>query len=350
MPRKQPTRYAFIGAGAIAQRRHLPECSANPDAVVAAIADPVKGRAAEQAERFGGVAFTRWEKMLDETDLDAVVVATPNALHAPQTIAALKRGLHVLVEKPMATTRTEARQMIAAAKKAKRHLMVGMNQRLMPAHIKAREVLKRGTLGRVLSFETSFKHGGPDGWSVDGASSWFFKKKLAVLGVNGDLGIHKADLMRYLLGEEFTHVGGQVTTRDKTLPDGRPIPVDDNAWLTLKTESGAIGSINISWTNYGSYEANGTTILCENGVMRIGEDPKFGVVVQLKDGQQECYATGAMASNNAQVASGVIDTFTQCIRERRKPTIDGQEGYQALNVILTAVEASKEGKTKRIGR
>ena len=75
-----------------------------------------------------------------------------------------------------------------------------------------------------------------------------FKKKLAVLGVNGDLGIHKADLMRYLLGEEFTHVGGQVTTRDKTLPDGRPIPVDDNAWLTLKTESGAIGSINISWT------------------------------------------------------------------------------------------------------
>jgi len=347
---KKPARYGFIGAGAIAQRRHLPECLANPNSVVAAIADPAKGRAAEQAERFGGHAWTRWETMLDEADLDAVVVATPNALHAPQTVAALKRGLHVLVEKPMATTRAEARQMIAAAKKARRYLMVGMNQRLMPAHVKAREVLERGTLGRVLAFETSFKHGGPDGWSVDGASSWFFKKKLAVLGVNGDLGIHKADLMRYLLGEEFTHVGGQVTTRDKKLPDGRDIPVDDNAWLTLKTESGVIGSINISWTHYGSYEANGTTLFGEHGVMRIGEDPQYGVVVELKDGQRECYATGKMASNHAQVASGVIDSFTDCIRARRKPVIDGTEGYRALNVILTAVEASKEGKTKRITR
>lgn len=347
---KKPTRYGFIGAGAIAQRRHLPECLANTDSAVAAIADPVKGRAAEQAERFGGNAWTNWETMLDEAELDAVVVATPNALHAPQTIAALKRGLHVLVEKPMATTRAEAKQMIAAAKKAKRHLMVGMNQRLMSAHVKARAVLARGTLGRVLAFETSFKHSGPDGWSVDGASSWFFKKKLAVLGVNGDLGIHKADLMRYLLGEEFTHVGGQVTTRDKKLPGGRDIPVDDNAWLTLKTESGIIGSINISWTHYGSYEANGTTLFCENGVMRIGEDPQYGVVVQLKDGQQECYNVGAMASNDTQVASGVIDSFTDCIRERRKPVIDGLEGYRALNVILTAVEASKEGKTKRIPR
>ena len=347
---KPPTRYGFIGAGAISQRRHLPECMASPDSVVAAIADPVKGRAIEQANRFGGNTWTQWESMLDEAELDAVVVATPNALHAPQTIAALKRGLHVLVEKPMATTRAEAKQMIAAAKKAKRYLMVGMNQRLMPAHVKAREVLEQGTLGRVLAFETSFKHGGPDGWSVDGASSWFFKKKLAVLGVNGDLGIHKADLMRYLLGEEFTHVGGLVTTRDKKREDGRLIPVDDNAWLNLTTESGIIGSINISWTHYGSYEANGTTLFCENGVLRIGEDPKFGVVAQLKNGQQECYAVGAMASNDAQVASGVIDSFTDCIRNRRKPVIDGMEGYKALNVILTAVEAAKEGKTKKIPR
>ncbi len=347
---KPPVRYGFVGAGAIAQRRHLPECAANPASVVAAIADPVKGRAAEQAQRFGGAAWRNWQTMLDEADLDAVVVATPNALHAPQTLAALRRGLHVLVEKPMATTRDQAKQMIAAAKKAQRYLMVGMNQRLMPAHVKAREVLQRGTLGRVLAFETSFKHGGPDGWSVDGAASWFFKKKLAVLGVNGDLGIHKADLMRYLLGEEFTHVGGQVTTRDKKRPDGRPIPVDDNAWLTLKTESGVVGSINISWTHYGRHEANGTTLFGEHGVMRIGEDPRFGVVIDLKNGDQECHAVGAMASNTHQVASGVIDGFTDNIQRRRPPSINGIEGYRALNVILTAVEAAKEGKTKRIPR
>ncbi|MEE9405130.1 MAG: Gfo/Idh/MocA family oxidoreductase, partial [Algisphaera sp.] len=172
----------------------------------------------------------------------------------------------------------------------------------------------------------------------------------AVMGVNGDLGIHKADLMRYLLGEEFTHVGGFVTQRDKKQPNGKPIALDDNAWLTLKTESGVVGSINISWTHYGQYEANGTTLFCEKGVMRIGEDPEYGVIVEFRNGQKECYNVGAMANNANQAASGVIDSFTDGILNRRKPTIDGQEGYKALNVILTAVEAAASSTIKKIPR
>ena len=344
-----PVRYGFIGAGAIAQRRHLPECAANPQSEVVAIADPTPGRAAEQAEHFGGKAYTDWEKLLADETLDAVVVATPNALHAPQAIAALDSGRHVLVEKPMATTRDEARAMIAAAERNGKHLMVGMNQRLMPAHVKARRVLERGDLGRVLAFETSFKHGGPDGWSVDGGKSWFFDKDLAVLGVNGDLGIHKADLMRFLLGEEFARVGGVVTQRDKKRPDGTDIPVDDNAWLTLETESGVVGSIHISWTHYGHFEANGTILFCEHGVMRIGEDPTYGVIVEMKDGQKEHYAVGAMASNANQIASGVIDSLTADLQAGRTPVIDGAEGYAALDVILTAVEAAAAGEMRAIG-
>jgi len=287
--------------------------------------------------------------MIEQHDLDAVVVATPNALHAPQTIAAFKAGCHVLVEKPMATTRQEAKAMIAASKKAKKHLMVGMNQRLMPPHVKAKELLGQGKLGRVLAFETNFKHSGPDGWSVDGAKSWFFKKPLAVLGVNGDLGIHKADLMRFLLGEEFTHIGGFVTTLDKKqFGTNNLIPVDDNAYLTLKTESGVIGSIHISWTNYGRIEDNGTVLHCEKGVMRIGMDHEYGVMVDYSNGQRERYAVGEVATNEKQVGSGVSDAFTDCILSRRKPTIDGDEGYRALMVILTAVEASKANVTKKI--
>ncbi|MEM6854261.1 MAG: Gfo/Idh/MocA family oxidoreductase, partial [Planctomycetota bacterium] len=274
--------------------------------------------------------------------------AGPNALHAPQTIDSLKAGYHVLVEKPMATTKQDSKAMIAAAKKAKKYLMIGMNQRLMPPHVKAREVLDQGKLGRIMAFETNFKHGGPDGWSVDGAKSWFFKKAQAVMGVNGDLGIHKADLMRFLLGEEFTHVGGFVTTLDKKYDNGKPINVDDNAYLTLKTESGTIGSIHISWTNYGGIEDNGTVLHCTNGVMRIGMDPTYGVMVDYKDGSKDRYAVGEVATNDKQVSSGVSDAFTDCILNRRKPSIDGDEGYRALQVILTAVEASKEGVTKKI--
>ena len=340
-------RYGIIGCGAIAQRRHIPEGVANERAEVVAIADPVRGRAKQFADSIGAKAYTDYTKMLKETPLDAAVVCGPNSLHAPMTLAAFKAGLHVLVEKPMATTRPDARKMINAAKKARKHLMVAMNQRMMPSHVKAKQVLDAGTLGKPIAFETSFKHPGPDGWSVDGAKSWFFKKIPAVMGVTGDLGVHKADLMRFLLGEEFVQVGGIINTLDKRTAGGRLIPLDDNAFITLKAKSGVVGSMNISWCNYGG-EDNGTTIFCQKGVLKIGKHPDFGVVVEYRGGNREFHKVGAMATNTRQVTSGIIDAFTDAILARRKPPIDGEEGYRSLNVILTAMEAAKAGRFKRI--
>ena len=341
-------KYGFIGTGSIMQHRHLPECHQGANMEVAAVADPVEDRARSTAEKYKATAYFDHAKMLAEADLDAVVVGSPNAFHAPHTIEALQAGCHVLCEKPMAGNVKAAREMIAAAEKAGKYLMIGMNQRLMPPHVKAKQVLDRGELGKVLAFETNFKHAGPDGWSIDGAKSWFFKKDLAVMGVNGDLGIHKADLMRFLLGEEFTHVGGFVTTLDKKTPDGQPISVDDNAYLTLKTQSGTIGSIHISWTNYGHISDNGTVLHCEHGVMRIGMDETYGVMVDFRDGRKERYVVGAMATNEKQLPSGVIDSFTHCILNQTPPTIDGQEGLRALTVITTAIEAASEGVIKEI--
>ncbi|GAB4109222.1 MAG: Gfo/Idh/MocA family oxidoreductase [Phycisphaeraceae bacterium] len=341
-------RYGVIGCGAIAQRRHIPEAVANPKSQVVAIADPVKGRAKSIAEGIGAAAYTDYRKMLKEQKLDAVVVCTPNKLHAPQTIDAFKAGLHVLVEKPMAATRAEARKMIAAGKKARKYLMVAMNQRLMPVHVKAKQILDAGQIGKVIAFETSFKHPGPDGWSVDGAKSWFFKKVPAVMGVCGDLGVHKADLLRWLLGEEFVQAGGIISTLDKRTESGRLIPLDDNAYVTLKTRSGVVGSMNISWTNYGG-ENNATTIYGDNGVLKIGQHPDFGIIVEYRNGEREFHQVGELATNTRQVNSGVIDSFTESILNRRKPAIDGEEGYRSLNVILTAIEAAKAGRYKRIG-
>lgn len=340
-------RYGVIGCGAIAQRRHIPEAVANERAEVVAIADPVRGRARSVGEGIGAEAYTDYKKMLKEQDLDAVVVCGPNHLHAPMAIDVFKTKRHVLVEKPMATTRAEAKKMIAASKQARKYLMVGMNQRLMPPHVKAKEVLDSGRVGKPIAFETSFKHPGPDGWSVDGAKSWFFKKIPAVMGVTGDLGVHKADLMRWLLGEEFVLAGGVISTLDKRTEKGRLIPLDDNAYITLKTRSGVVGSMNISWTNYGG-EDNGTTIFCSKGVVKIGKHPDYAVIVEYRNGEREFHQVAAMGSNTRQVSSGVIDNFTDSILARRKPTIDGTEGYRALNVILTSMEAAKSGRFKKI--
>ena len=344
-----PVKYGIIGCGAIAQRRHIPEIAGNPDSRVAAVCDPNVERVNEVAKKFGAPAFTNHKQMLANAELDAVVVCSPNLYHAPQTIDAFKAGKHVLVEKPMACTRAEGKAMIAAAKKAGKFLMVGQNQRLMPAHVKAKQILKSGALGKVLTFRTSFKHPGPDGWSLDGAKSWFFKKPIAVMGVTGDLGVHKADLMRWLLGQEFASVSALVTTLDKRTPDGKMLQIDDNAYMLLKTAGSIVGSVEISWTNYGG-EDNMTLIYCQHGVMYLGTDREYGVIVQYRNGNKEMYKVGAMATNTKQVSSGVTDAFTRAILTGKAPEIDGMEGYRSLDVILTAMESAQEGKVLKIAK
>jgi len=248
----------------------------------------------------------------------------------------------------MATTREDAKAMMATAQKNNRYLMIGLNQRLMPPHVRAKEILDSGRLGKVPSFRTAFKHPGPEGWSVDGGKSWFFRKGEAFMGVTGDLGVHKADLMRWLLGQEFAEVSSFMGTLDKRDATGKLIEIDDNAMLMLKTDKGIMGSMILSWTNYGQ-EENYTVLYCENGVMSLGTDPVYGVVVAYKNGDKELHKVGEMATNVKQVASGIIDSFTAAILAKKQPEIDGREGYQCLDVILTAMDAAKAGKAVRIG-
>ena len=342
-----PVRYGIIGCGAIGQRRHMPECIANPDSKLAALADPVKERVERLGKKYGAQAFTDYHEMLKSGQLDAVVVCGPNATHAAMSIEALNADLHVLCEKPMATTREDAKAMLQAARKNKKYLMIGLNQRLMPPHVRAKEILASGKLGKVLAFRTAFKHPGPEGWSVDGAKSWFFQKGQALMGVTGDLGVHKADLLRWLLEQEFTEVGGLVATLDKRGADGKLIGLDDNAFLTLKTQKGIIGSMILSWTNYGA-EENYTVLYCQKGVLSLGTDTTYGVIVDYRNGNRELYKVGEMSTNVKQVPSGIIDAFTKSILENKRPKIDGLEGYRALNVILTAMDAAREGRTLKI--
>ena len=344
---KKVVRIGVVGCGAIAQRRHLAEGVLRDDVKIVAVCDPKPGRAEQIAARFNVPKFyLDHQTMFAAGGIDAAVICTPNALHASHSIDALAAGFHVLVEKPMATTLADARAMIAAAEKAGRFLMVGQNQRLMAAHRKARAILQSGSLGKVLNFQTTFKHGGPDGWSVDGARSWFFQKELAAMGVCGDLGVHKIDLIMFLLGEDITDINGFVGTLNKTYPGtDRLIDVDDTAFFSVKTQSGAIGTINLSWTHYGHLEDNGTTIYCERGVMSVATDPTYSLAVHYRDGTKEFHQTGRIASNTQQTNSGVIDQFVTSILTNTPPDIDGREGLRSLQVILGGLESAATGKS-----
>ena len=159
-------RVGVIGCGKIAQVRHLPEYEANSNAQITAVFDMNYDRACEIAKAYGAVAYKTLEELL-ASDVDAVSVCTANANHAASTIAALKAGKHVLCEKPMAITIDECEQMVAEARAAGKKLMIDQNQRFARAHVRAKELLDAGKIGDVLTFRTTFGHGGPETWSVD---------------------------------------------------------------------------------------------------------------------------------------------------------------------------------------
>ncbi|WP_411343370.1 Gfo/Idh/MocA family protein [Paenibacillus sp. WLX1005] len=332
-------RVAVVGCGSISERRHIPEYAVNSDVELVGFADPVIERAQGYADLYNAKAYSDYKELLAAGGFDAVSVCTPNGLHAEVAIAAANAGAHVLVEKPMAISDEEAQQMIAAAEKNNVFLMVAHNQRLMPPHVKAKQILKQGYLGRVLTFRTAFGHGGPEGWSIDGKNSWFFRKGEAAMGAMGDLGVHKSDMIRWLLDDEVVSVSAFIGTLDKKDTD-----VDDNAICLLRMGSGAIGSLVASWTSYRG-EDNGTVLWCENGVMKIGTDPVDQVIVELRDGTVERYQVGEISTNEKQVTSGIVDEFIGSITNNVAPTISGEEGRKSLNVILAAFRSQEEGRT-----
>ncbi|MCF3945001.1 Gfo/Idh/MocA family protein [Oceanobacillus alkalisoli] len=334
-------RVAVIGCGSIAQHRHLIEYSNNPHVEIVAVCDINEARVKETAEKYHAKAYTSYEALLGSEAIDAVSVCLPNYLHAPVTIAALNTGVHVLCEKPMATSYEEAEQMIEAAKKNNKKLMIGHNQRFVSSHQKARKLIEQGEVGEIYSFRTSFGHGGPEGWSAEGADSWFFKKDQAFIGAMGDLGVHKADLLRYLLGEEFAEVGAFVETNAKVNTD-----VDDNATLILKTKGGIVGTLAASWA-YTAKEDNSTIIYGEKATLRLEDDPEYSLIVQYNNGEVVKYELDGIQSNEdgGQTTSHTIDHFVESILQDTNPLIDGEEGKKSLEVILGALESVE---TKRI--
>lgn len=337
-------RVAVIGVGSIARMRHLPEYQANPHVEIVAVCDIVPERVEETAAQYGAKAFTDYQELLDQVKPDIVSVCLPNYLHAPVSIAALEAGAHVLCEKPMATSAEEGEAMIKAAKENNRKLMIAHNQRFVASHQKAKELIEAGELGKIYSFRTAFGHGGPEGWSIDGKDSWFFKKDQAFIGAMGDLGVHKSDLIRYILGEEFTEVAAIVEGNAKTDSD-----VDDNAVCLLRSESGIIGTLTASWA-YNSSEDNSTVIYGEKATLRLEDDPDYSLIASYTNGQTVKYELGQIQSNDAggQTTSHVIDHFIESIQADRDPLITGEEGLKSLNIILAALESSETGKRIKI--
>ena len=336
----------IIGAGSIVRYRHLPETTMHPNAEVSAICDIVEKRARELAQQHNCQAYTDYQEMIQDPDLDAVIVAATNTTHAEMTIAALEAGKHVMCEKPMATSLKDAQKMIEAAERSNKQLMIAHNQRLEPAHQKAKEILQSRKLGKILTFSSIFGHPGSEDWAIDGADTWFYRKEITGLGVLGDLAIHKLDLLRWLLDDDYIEAAAFIDTISKTYPSGELIDVEDNALCLLKTAKGAMGNVTASWSY--QKENNSTTLYCENGVLEIYVNPDFPLVVHYDFQHAEYHKLGKKSTNVEQVKSGIVDAFVDAIIEGREVPIPGIEGYKALEAVIACQQAAKSARAVKI--
>ena len=341
-------RVGILGCGKIAQVRHIPEYLANPDAEIRGFYDIDLGRAQEMAAKFGGKAYETPEALLADPEIDAVSICAINHAHAALSIQALKAGKHVLCEKPMATTPEDCEEMVRVANETGKFLMIGQNQRLAKAHVVAKELLQQGLIGKVVTFRTAFGHGGPETWSVDpGKNTWFFDKKRAAMGAMADLGVHKTDLIQFLLDQRVVRTTARLATLDKCGADGQLIGVDDNAFCVYEMSGGVMGTMTASWTYYGA-EDNSTILYGTKGIMRIYDDPAHSITVKLLSGEEKVYDVEQIQTNDNQTASGVIDLWVDCLKNNRAPEISGQSAITAMRAVFASIESSETGRTVEI--
>ena len=224
-------RIAVIGAGAMG-RDHIRYIQDDPDAALAAIADPMPS--AETVAREAGVPwYADYRAMLDEVELDGVVIASPNHLHVPMARDVIAKGVPVLVEKPIGDDLDDARAFAAEARSSGVPVLVGQHRRHNPKVRRAKEIIESGVLGRIVTVSVMYNLYKPDTYyDVE----WRRKKGAGPILVNM---VHDVDLMRHLIGEP-------VEIQGMAANHARGFEVEDSAVAAVRFASGALGTITLS--------------------------------------------------------------------------------------------------------
>jgi predicted dehydrogenase len=231
------TRVGVIGLGGIAQLVHLPILSKLPSVQIEAVSEINKTRLSTISEKFNiDKTYTDYKEMLNDTELDAAIIATPTNTHHQVAIDCLNKGVNILIEKPIATSLEEAKNIDSTAKQVNKLAMVGMNARFRPDSMLLKSLINSGELGEIFYIRC--------GWNRKQSSdeNWFLKKKEAGGGVILDLGIVLLDLGIWLLDypplqsisvSNFMHQSESV---------------EDSAVGFLRFKNNAVLNFEVSWS------------------------------------------------------------------------------------------------------
>jgi UDP-N-acetylglucosamine 3-dehydrogenase len=323
-------RTAVIGVGAMG-RNHARVYSDLPGVDLVGIADLDGKAAAAVAEKFGTQAYADFEKMLDELHPDAVSIAVPTVMHCRVATSVIRRGIHLLIEKPISFSVEEGRQLISEAECCGSKLMIGHIERFNPAVIALKAHLAAGELGRV--FQIDARRQGP------------FPVRVVDVGVVIDLAVHDLDIMRYITGAEVIRAYAETERRIHSTSE-------DLLTGLVRLSDGTLGTLTINWLT--PTKIRELYVTGERGMFRVDyltQDLYFYENATARDGDWDTLrvlrgvSEGRMIRhvvNKKEPLRAELEAFLAAVRGETPVPITGNDGLTALmlaqNMVVSGLE------------
>jgi 1,5-anhydro-D-fructose reductase (1,5-anhydro-D-mannitol-forming) len=322
----QPLGWGIIGLGRIASSQIAPAITASGTSTLVSVVSRDRGRAEEFARAHGAAsALDDYAKMLADPAVGAVYIATPNALHAGQVIAAARAGKHVLCDKPLALTVADARRCVEECRSAGVRLGIMFQTRYHDGLADAAKLVRDGGIGKVVVAEVTMSGGRnlPRGWRTDPG--------LAGLGTLNNIGVHAFDVLRYLLGSEVTEVAA--------LTDSEPgYRIDTTALVLLRFANGTIGYVHV---NQSAPHARDDIVLygSEGRVLgsNLSRPGRDGTLSFTTAAGERTFPAGSHEAYRR-----VIEAFADAVTHDRDPSPAGEDGVRSVELTTAIAEAIAE--------
>ncbi|MCA9035054.1 MAG: Gfo/Idh/MocA family oxidoreductase [Planctomycetaceae bacterium] len=319
----QPS-FVIVGAGGISKAYAQAFSQSLPGRLVG-VAD-IRREAAEEVAAMAGVqAFDDVDAMIHALEPDAAVVCTPPSTHPDVCIKLMEKGVHVLCEKPLAVSSQEAVRMVEAAERCHVVFTMGSKFRFVADVQKAREIIEAGELGEVILFENTFAG------FVDMSKRWNSNPAISGGGVMIDNGTHSVDILRFLLGgiTELQVVEGRRIQQ---------LDVEDTVHLFARTEGGAMGSIDLSWS-MNKVQPHFISIYGSKGTLFIGwKESKY------KTASAEDWTVFGNGYDKVASFANQLKNFSGAIRGTEELIITPTDAIASVRVIETAYAALQSEK------
>ena len=307
-----------------------------PGVEMIGLADEVAQRGQHFAQIFNAPYFDSYEALLNARP-DAVLVCSENSKHRPLVEMAADAKVHVLCEKPLATSPTDSQAMVDACRKAGVKLMTAFPMRFSTPLLEVKSRLDTGDLGRVYCFNATNQGEVP----AHPHREWFVDKELAGGGALTDHLVHLADIMRWYLRSEVAEVYAQ-TNR---IMHADSVQVETGGLVMLTFANGVFASIDCSWSKPDYYPTwGGLTfeLVTERGAV-IVDAFRQNLTVYSHDAKRPLWTYWGSDSNQA-----MIDEFAAAIREAREPRVTGIDGHRAVEIVAAAYESARTGQPVKL--